>query len=203
MYNGFKKIENEINDLYGNSVFGMHYPCNENDQYIFLRCFISKANITIKVEILQNMKIMDDIEIIDGIRLISMKDIGLFKLESASNRMVKKDIYDLDYISNEIDIVILFNGLKAKKDKFNTELDKTIFDLDNETSPIDDPSLLLEFDNKKASSSKPSHSSDTIDILENSKTWISARLDWRIKMRKLYSHLKLKFPGAIGVSIPK
>ena len=200
---GFELIEKEIKDLYGDSVFGIQYPCNENDQYIFLRCFISKGNVTIKVEILQNMKIVDKIDNIDGIRLVSKKDIGLFKLESASNRMAKKDIYDLDYICNELDLVSLFNDLKAKKKKYNTDLDKSIFDLDNETSPVDDPSLLLEFDNKTACSTKPGHSSDTIDILEGSQTWPEAKMNWRLKMRKLYSHLNLKFPSATGVSIPK
>lgn len=194
---GFKLIEKEIKDFYGDSVFGIQYPCNENDQYIFLRCFISKEDVTIKVEILQNMKIVDEIENIDGIRLISKKDIGLFKLESASNRMAKKDIYDLDYICKEIEIVSLFNGLKAKKRKYNTDIDKSIFDLDNETSPIDDPSLLLGFEGKAACFSKPGHSSETIDIIEGSNSWSVAKMQWRLKMRKLYSHLKLEFPSAI------
>ena len=88
------------------------------------------------------MKTMYDIEIVDDIRFISKKDIGLFKLVSASNRSAKKDIYDLDYITEEIDIIELFEELGVKQSKFNTEEDKCIFDLDGDPSPIDDPSLL-------------------------------------------------------------
>ena len=182
---GFKSIEKEIKKLYGKSIHGIDYPCNENDQYIFLRCVLSRPNgVTIKIEILQNMKTMYDIDVIDNIRLVSIKDIGLYKLVSVSNRLAKKDIYDLDYITDDIDIIELFNELKIKKEKFNTPTDKTIFDLDKESSPIDNPSLLLEFDEKIATTStRPIHSSDLIDVMINKKSWNSARLGWRIKIR--------------------
>lgn len=200
---GYKAVEQDLNDYYGDSVIGINYPCEESNQYIFLRCFIKKGEETIKVEILQNMKTMYDIEILDGIRFVSKKDIGLFKLVSASSRAAKKDIYDLDYITGEIDIIELFEELKEKHSKFNKEEDKNIFDLDGDVSPIDNPSLLLNFDNTttKSKSSRPIHSDNTIDIIEGSKTWVTARLDWRSKMRRLYSHLDLEFPRPKGISI--
>lgn len=200
---GYKDIEVEVREHYGDSLIHLEYPCDESDQYIFLRCLIKKGEVIIKVEMLQNMKTMYDIEILDDIRFISKKDIGLFKLVSASSRFAKKDIYDLDYVTDEIDIVELFEELRIKKSKFNKEGDKSIFDLDGDTSPIDDPSLLLSFDNMgaNAKSSRPIHSDNTIDIVKDSKSWISARIDWKLKMRELYRHLDLDFPSPQGVSI--
>ena len=200
---GYKNIEVAIREYYGDSLMHLDYPCDENDQYIFLRCLIKKREVTIKVEILQNMKTMYDIEIVDDIRFISKKDIGLFKLVSASSRSAKKDIYDLDYVTEEIDIIELFEELRVKQSKFNKEEDKSIFDLDGDTSPIDNPFLLLSFDSAtaKAKSSRPIHSDNTIDIVKGSKGWVIARLEWRSKMRKLYKHLNIDFPRPKGISI--
>ncbi|MBU2946598.1 nucleotidyl transferase AbiEii/AbiGii toxin family protein [Zobellia uliginosa] len=200
---GYSNVEKEICDFYGDSLMQLNYPCEENNQYIFLRCFIIKGKETIKVEILQNMKTMYDIEIVDDIRFISKKDIGLFKLVSASSRSAKKDIYDLDYITEEIDIIILYEELREKQSKFNKEEDKSIFDLDGDTSPIDNPSLLLSFDNtnNKLKSSRPIHSDNTIDIVKDSKGWALARIEWRTKMRKLYKHLEIDFPGPKSISV--
>tara|TARA_R110002124_G_scaffold5301_1_gene33065 strand:- start:72186 stop:72956 length:771 start_codon:yes stop_codon:yes gene_type:complete len=200
---GYKEIETEIVSLFGESLIHIDYPCDIDDQYIFLRCLIIKGELTIKVEILQNMKTMYDIEVVDDIRFISKKDIGLFKLVSASSRSAKKDIYDLDYITEEIDIIELFEELRTKQSKFNNEEDKSIFDLDGDTSPIDNPLLLLSFDNAaaKVKSSRPIHSDNTIDIIEGRKSWTTARLEWRAKVRKLYRYLDIEFPGPKGLSL--
>jgi hypothetical protein len=121
---------------------------------------------------------------------------------SASNRLAKKDIYDLDYITDEMPLIELFNHFKTKSEKFNQPEHKTIFDLDNEINPIDKPELLLEFDSVKISkNNKPSHSNDRIDILESSKTWQIARLNWRSKVRRLFNHLGKDFPAPTDIRI--
>jgi len=45
--------------------------------------------------LLQNVKNLFDVEVYQGISLLSIKDIGLFKLISTSNRSTRKDIYNL------------------------------------------------------------------------------------------------------------
>ena len=148
------------------------------------------------------MKCLFELEIFNGIRLIHKIDIGLFKLMSASNRFAKKDIYDLDYITDEIPLIELFNYLKIKLEKFNQPEHKTIFDLDNETNPVNNPELLLEFDKIQFLNQKlPSHSNDRIELLESSKDWQTARLSWRSKVRKLFNHLGKDFPGPTGIKI--
>src|SRR5699024_8581772 len=79
-FEGFKKIQEEVQAFYGSSANSFIDPMNLSDQFTFLRFFVQKKETVIKVDVIQNMKAMDDFETINGIRLYSLKDIGLFKL---------------------------------------------------------------------------------------------------------------------------
>ena len=199
---GFKNIENEVKNYFGIKAKSFDDPCDINDQYCFLRFFLDlEDGTTIKVEMLQNMKNLFDLEVNQGISLLSKKDIGLFKLISTSNRSTKKDIYDLDFITDTISLIDLYDSLKVKTLKFNKEEHKTIFDLSENNTPIDNPELLLKFDDNSDYSKFPSHTNDTIKIIEGSKTWIEAKISWRSKVRQLYNHLGKDFPGPKGIKI--
>ena len=200
---GFDQIIEEVENVYGKKqVNTMLLNTELDEQFLFLKMFISKEDQVIKVEFLQNMKCLFTPEVFDDIRVIHKTDIGLFKLMSASNRFAKKDIYDLDYITDEMPLIELFNQFKIKSERFNQSEHKTIFDLDNEINPIDKPELLLEFDSVKISKqNRPSHSNDRIEVLESSKSWQLARLNWRSKVRELYNHLGKDFPAPTGTRI--
>ena len=192
-------IEKEIITFYGKTnVTGTDYPADKiNDQYSFFRCFISKpCGACIKVEIIQNMKMMDAVEVLEGLRLVSTKDIGLFKLISSSNRAAKKDIYDLNFITEKIPIIELFEALRVKKNIFSKDEHKNIFDLDNDKCPSQYPLELLNFDNrsKKRNAIKPNHSNDHIIIIDDNKSWRMASIQWRMKLRKLYRYLDIVYP---------
>lgn len=193
--NSFEKIIDEVANLYGSQKVKINLINQELDeQFLFLRLFISKNDITIKVEIIQNIQYLFAPEMFNEIKLLSKKDIGLLKLMSASNRLAKKDIYDLDYITDEYPLVELFNDFKIKSAKFSHSKYKCIFDLDDEVSPLNDLSLLLKFDeNNKTTDNKPFHSDNRIDIMGGSKPWNEARVEWRLKVRKLYKHLGQSF----------
>lgn len=199
---GFQKIQKEVQDYFGKRVRGFDNPCDINDQFTFLRFFIEAEDGTIiKVELLQNMKNIHEIEVVENIRLYSKKDIGLFKLVSISNRSTKKDIYDLDFITNEINISDLYEELKIKTNTFNKPEDRTIFDLDKNKSVIDNLELLLEFDNSVGSSKFPSHSHNNIKINKGNKSWIETRISWKSKVRKLYNYLGKELPKIKGIRI--
>jgi hypothetical protein len=135
------------------------------------------------------MKVLEEIERIDDIQMISKLDIGLFKLVSASNRFARKDIYDLHYITDEIELIDLFSKLKVKKELFNSPEDQTIFDLDEELCPLQDPSLLLKFDElNHKNKRKPAHSNDEIIAFRGS-NWNIVRFNWRNKVRELYTKI--------------
>jgi Nucleotidyl transferase AbiEii toxin, Type IV TA system len=199
---GFKDIENEVKNYYGIKAKNFDNPCDINDQYYFLRFYLDlEDGTTIKVELLQNMKNLYNIEVNQRMNLLSKSDIGLFKLISASNRSTKKDIYDLDFITDSVSLIDLYEDFKLKTLKFNSDEHKTIFDLDKNNSPVDNPELLLKFDTNSDYSKFPSQTNDTIQILEGNKTWIEAKISWRSKVRQLYNHLGKDFPGPIGVKI--
>lgn len=201
---GYKAIEQEVLDFYGNNVFGLQYPCAKDDQYIFLRFFVQREDETIKVEILQNMKMMEDIEEIHGIQMVSELDIALFKMMSAANRATEKDIYDLDLITGKFPLSEIFKFLSKKQSTFCKEADKNIFDMDGEVSPIDDPLTLLKFEgdgNAQGSSSKPHHSRNRVDIIDGQKKWSVARISWRTKVRALFKELEVPFPDITSSDI--
>jgi len=200
---GFDKIIEEVENLFGKKqVSTMLLNTQLDEQFLFLKMFISKNDEVIKVEFLQNMKCLYPPDLFEDFRVIHKTDMGLLKLMSASNRFAQKDIYDLDYLTDEIHLVELFHLFKIKYEKFNLPEHQTIFDLDIEVNPIDKPELLLEFDNAKSSKqNRPSHSNDRIEILESSKTWQIARLSWRSKVRELFDHLGKDFPGPKGIKI--
>jgi len=195
-YKGFAKIREEVQNFYGINVFNFIDPTDINDQYTFLRFFIKKKKTIIKIDVIQNMKTIDPTEVIQGISLISLRDIGLFKLMSASSRPAKKDIYDLFYITEEISLIDLYGKLIDKHAKFNKEEDKNIFDLDKGETALDNPLLLLLFDsNYKVSKDKMMHSHDNIVTTEDAVSWRTASITWRMRLRALCSHLNIEFPS--------
>lgn len=199
---GFNRIKDEVSMFYGDKAIRFDNPCDIDDQFVFMRFFIVISKETVlKVELLQNMKNLYPIEIKEGIRLLSKLDIGLFKLVSAANRATKKDIYDLDFITNEIPLVKLYDELKIKISRYSNEKDRTIFDLDKNQSPIDNPQLLLKFDEVQSSMKMPSHSHDNLHIVGENKQWVVSKIEWRSKVRGLYSHLGLTFPRPRGMRI--
>lgn len=197
---GFRAIREEVIAFYGKDrVKALMLNEEKEEQYVFLRCFITKIGGTIKVEILQNMQYIEEPTRFDGYRLLSKLDVGLLKLMSASNRFMKKDIYDLDYITDHIDIIELFTRLKEKQKTFEDDQYKCLFDLDDEKSPVGDLNLLLAFDRQRPHA--PFHTHDRIDITDNGKPWAEAKRSWRSKMRKLYEHEGKDSPSPKGWDI--
>lgn len=200
---GFKKILAEVKEYFGSRILNL-ILINEDlgEQYMFLRMFIKAETEVIKIEFLQNMKCLFEPQILNEVRLIHENDIGLFKLMSATNRFAKKDIYDLEFITEKIALTILFTQLAEKREVFNLPEHQCLFDLDIEKDVLDYPELLLEFDEPQNSKThRPSHTHDRIDIVDGNKSWIEARLNWRMKVRRLFSDLGKDFPSPKGKSI--
>ncbi len=65
----------------------------ESEQFAWLQVFLVKEQI--KVDIIQNLKLLHEFQTLDGIRLIHDIDIGSLKLLAASDRGHQKDFYDL------------------------------------------------------------------------------------------------------------
>ena len=76
---GYELIQEEVMAFYGDDVFAMDYPCDEDDQFLFQRFFVRKGDTAIKIEILQNMQTHLEPEIINGIKLMNVYDIAPLK----------------------------------------------------------------------------------------------------------------------------
>lgn len=157
------------------------------NQFTFLRCLIRSGDEQIKVELLQNFQHLDPFEEYNGFRLFSVRDIGLFKLMSAANRKAQKDIYDLDLITEHYPLQTLLLDLKEKQEKFNAEKYHCLFDLDEEVSPVDNISLLMpsEDSSYRTIDSRPSHTSDRLEIMSGNKSWYLAKRSWEKKVKAL------------------
>ncbi|HEY8784211.1 MAG TPA: nucleotidyl transferase AbiEii/AbiGii toxin family protein [Mucilaginibacter sp.] len=197
---GYEVIKEQVMAFYGHNVFAIDYPCDEDDQFLFQRFFLRKGETAIKVEILQNMQTHREPEIINGIKLMNVYDIGSLKLMSASNRANHKDVYDLDYITDHIPLNELMDLLKNRQENYNQPGHENIFDQDGECSPVDNPALLLKFEEPmKGSTSRPGHSNPRVDFIDGEKNWAVARSSWRRKVRAYFNSIGKDFPGIQSV----
>ncbi len=88
---GLEKVCDQIKKFYGKKVISSQVINDDlGDQYCFARLLIKTKIEQIKVEIMQNVPLVDEFEIEDEIRMVTVKDIGVFKLKSLCSRMAKK-----------------------------------------------------------------------------------------------------------------
>ncbi|MCL9804893.1 nucleotidyl transferase AbiEii/AbiGii toxin family protein [Flavobacterium amniphilum] len=179
---GFELIEKEIKETFKDRVLSITYPTKQNDELVFLRTIISTNKTNIKVEIIQGFKLFNPIELINEIRLASEIDIGLFKLDSITNRYAEKDLYDLDYITeNRNHSLNKLMELYEKRKSYYIENEiNTIFSLSNEYCPIENTELLILENHKKDKERIPFHSESK---LKNNKTLLTYhKSNWKIKV---------------------
>lgn len=182
--NGFVQIEQELKKVFKDRILFITYPTKQSNELVFIRLVIKTDDLDVKVEILQGFKLLNQIEIINNIRLSSIEDIGTFKLESLSNRFALKDLFDLDYITEKIQLPTLLISYKKKKDIYNLSKVKTVFHFDNINCPLDNLSILLEATNK-TSSKLPYHSVPNILDGVSREHIIYVTSSWRMKVKRL------------------
>lgn len=181
--NGFELIEKEIKETFKNRVFYIGYPTKQSDELVFLRTIISTDNTNIKVEIIQGFKLFYPIETVNGIRLASEIDIGLFKLDSITNRFAEKDLYDLDYITDNPNHSLskLMELYKKRKNYYIESNTNTIFSLSNDFCPIENTELLILENHKKVKGKIPFHSDS--QLKNNKSSLIYHKSNWKIKVK--------------------
>jgi len=77
-----------------------------------------------------------------------------------------------------------------------------VFDLDGPPNPVASPQILLAFDEKdyKTVKSRPHHSNDLLDIVENGKNYTVARASWRRKVREYLRDKGISMPDVKPVN---
>jgi hypothetical protein len=196
---GFERIKSEVNDCFkGNLLLNEIENIESGEQYCFLKALIQKEATVIKIEIIQNVPLLDPIEIVRDIKKITIRDIALLKLTSICSRKALKDLYDLDLLTDhDFTLGELMEMLAQKETHFNAPEQGWLFDLDDPPSPVEDISLLLEIDNIDYQSLplRPNHSNDILRILPPNKDIQAARRSWRRKVRQLMTDRGMELPG--------
>ena len=114
----------------------------ESENLSFIRCVINRNGEDIKIEIIQNIKMLRQPEITDdGIRLINDLDIASLKLLAAADRGEQKDFYDLYLLSEKHGLNKIYDVLRERHEQFVPGPDDNIFNL-----PIHKPKEDLKTD---------------------------------------------------------
>lgn len=182
---GFKKCEKCLIENFKEGV-KIIYPLRDSDQMVWLRAILTISGLSIKLDFIQNMKLIKPVEIVNEIRIASVGDVGVFKLISATRRRSKKDFYDLDHITeNHTDLSFLLDLLEQKEKLFKDV--KTVFDLDSQDSPLTDLNL-LRINRESVEDPKlkmPLNSNEILKVVDGSRQ-IAAEFNWNRKLSKLY-----------------
>lgn len=180
---GFYELKKNIEEHFQKRIINIGFPTSQSDELVYLKTILKTENSFIKVEFIQGFKLLFPISIIDGMRLADEKDIGLFKLESLVNRYAEKDLYDLDYITdNPNQSLEKLMSLYAQKKQLYIESNiNTIFTLSNDFCPLKNPELLLLENHIEAQGKMPYHSDSK---LRNNKTSFRYhKLNWNVKVK--------------------
>lgn len=183
---GFEECEKELKEYYGEKI-SVLYPLKKDDQFIWLRAILIRSGLSIKIDAIQNMKLLNPPEEELGVYMASTEDIGLFKLICSVRRRSRKDFFDLDYISeNIIPLERLLERLNEKEEKYGKVEKQTVFDLDSTLTPTDDLNLLLiETDPIEDLQLKmPLNSNEKFSTSPNQNATLM-RYRWNKKVRKL------------------
>lgn len=196
---GLETICEEIRKIFSERILSSQLINDDlADQYCFARILIKTKIGQIKVEIMQNVPLLDQVEIIGAIKMISIKDIGVLKLKSLCSRMAKKDAYDLDLITDQkgYSLEELIDRYQEKERIFSSETDKWVFDLDEHSNPAVDPNALLAFDETDYiyADNRPMHSDDQLNIVPPAKSYIAAKSSLRRKVREYMGKKGFELP---------
>jgi predicted nucleotidyltransferase component of viral defense system len=149
----------------------------------------------IKIDIIQNLKLIEEKVVIGGIRLINDIDIGALKLMAAADRGNQKDFYDLYLLSEKKDLSIYYDALQKRIKDFPDDKDKTIFDIQKDKPLNELKTSLIPLGNFNNAGDKK-NTGNRIELTMNSPiniNWPTIRELWLAKVKKLSEERGLIF----------
>lgn len=169
----------------------------ESDQFAWATLQLIPEN-HVKIDLIQNIRLLHPLQTKDTIRLINDMDIGALKLLSAADRSVQKDFYDLYLLSELRPLSLYYDALQERK-ALDRKEDKSIFDIETQ-KPTDrlttDLSALGNFNRAGNRKLEPNR----VILTENSPVnmpWAILREKWKIKVRKLAQERGLVFKETV------
>ncbi len=106
----FLKIRSSFNQVFGNRLINEFVRRDGMKAPSFVQFFIKENNQMVKVELVTSFPKLFKLDYIDGIPLLSLKDVGIRKLEAMHERATHKDAYDLDLITEKIPLMDLYKA---------------------------------------------------------------------------------------------
>lgn len=124
------EIETILKKKYEEHNIEIELENKQSENLSFIRCQINHNGEDIKIDVMQNIKMLHLPEIThDGIRMIHDLDIASLKLLAAANRGEQKDFYDLYLLSEKHGLDKIYNALKERQKQFVPGVDDNIFNL--------------------------------------------------------------------------
>lgn len=169
----------------------------EGDQFAWVTLQIIPES-QVKIDLIQNVRLLHPVETKDTIRLINDRDVGALKLLSAADRCVQKDFYDLYLLSELQPLSVYYDALQERK-SLDKPGDKSIFDIETQ-KPTDrlttDLSALGNFNRAGNRKLEPNR----VIFTENSPVnmpWVILREKWKTKVKKLAQERGLVFKETV------
>jgi predicted nucleotidyltransferase component of viral defense system len=164
-----------------------------SEQLAHLAIFLKKEQI--KIDIIQNLKLLYEPTTKNHIRLINDNDIGALKLLAAADRGNQKDFYDLFLLTDIQPLSFYYKILRKRQETFSKDSDKNIFDIQN-GKPIDDLKTSLTSLGDFSNAGDKKNPGNRIILTENSPIkidWPILRKKWLERVEEFAKEAELKF----------
>ena len=187
------EIHLELSKLYPESKLVINN--RESDQFSWITGILQKEEYQVKLDVIQNLKLLQRVQIVDGIRLIDDLDIAPLKLESMANRGTRKDLYDLILLSEHYDLYEIFHQYLRRKTAFRGFENRNIFDkegFEGANDLVNDLGRLINFNNAKDLSMGGNQIILTKNSLKIYTTFVNVARLWETKVRELAEQVGLK-----------
>lgn len=183
---GFKEIEKEIKEKFGDRILFVTFPVQSCDNIVFLKGVIRTEGLDIKVEFIQSHMILNEIENIKDIRMASVEDVAVFKIASICNRKALKDLFDLDCITDKV--LSLQKIIERYSYKKLLDNRVTIFNYAKSNCPLDNPEYLYGVISD-IGAKVPYHGNPNIIKGVERERVIYVKSNWKIKVRTYINSL--------------
>lgn len=187
------EIHSELSRLYPESKLVINN--RESEQFSWITGILQKEGHQVKLDVIQNLGLLQNVQIVDGIRLIGDMDIAPLKLESMANRGSRKDLYDLILLSDRYGLDGIYQQYLTRKKAFQGAGHRNIFNkegFEGSNDLVDDLGRLINFNNAK----DLSMGGNQIILTKNSpkiyRTFVNVARQWETKVKELAERTGLK-----------
>lgn len=187
------EIHLELSKLYPESKLVINN--RESEQFSWITGILQKEGHQVKLDVIQNLGLLQKVEIVDGIRLIGDMDIAPLKLESMANRGTRKDLYDLVLLSDRYGLDGIYQQYLTRKKAFQGTEHRNIFNkegFEGANDLVDDLGRLINFNNAKDLSMGGNQIILTKNSPEIYRTFVNVARQWETKVRGLAEQTGLK-----------